>query len=104
MTAGIGKGMSKLREEILIALDTSFEDYDYPSPKGKVSAFDLAADGILSALQTAVLAAAPEKPSNELIQQSLQNGKPQQAASYNGYAAAINDCTKALQQLFESEG
>lgn len=50
-----------------------------------------------------VLAVVPEKPSNELIQLSLQNGKPQQAASYNGYAAAINDVTTAITNLVAEE-
>lgn len=41
----------------------------------------------------------PKKPSNELIQASLQNGKPQQAASYNGFAAAIAQVSAALDTL-----
>jgi len=45
----------------------------------------------------------PAKPSNELINQALQNGKPQQAASYNGYAAAVNDMKTNLAQLLNGK-
>lgn len=38
----------------------------------------------------------PSRPDNSLIQESLQQGKPQQAASYNGYAAAIDESRKNL--------
>jgi hypothetical protein len=45
----------------------------------------------ITAIKAATLRRLPEKPSNTLIQNALQNGKPQLAASYNGYAAAIQD-------------
>ncbi len=42
----------------------------------------------------------PTRPSNELIQMALQNGKPQQAASYNGFAAAIEETRTKINQRF----
>lgn len=39
-----------LRESIEIILDTSFEDFDYPSPKGPVSAFALTIEELESLL------------------------------------------------------
>lgn len=53
---------------------------------------------VLAALQTAVLAAAPEKED--------ENNNTVRSYQYKriGYNQALNDYTKALQQLFESEG
>lgn len=60
---------------------------------------------ILTALKTAVLAAAPEKQEHfweARLDNDLEHGL--HVANTNGYNQAIADYTTALQQLFESEG
>jgi hypothetical protein len=43
-----------------------------------------------NALLDEILAELPENAGNALIQEALQQGKPQQAASYNSHDAALN--------------
>lgn len=45
----------------------------------------------------------PEKPDIDLIRACLQNGKRQQAASYNGFAAAIDQYTALIKSKMEEK-
>jgi hypothetical protein len=51
---------------------------------------------IITAVRQFVVDNMPEKPIDMLIQEALQQGRPQQAASYNGFAAAIDQATTQL--------
>ena len=57
---------------------------------------------IISTLIKEIRGKMPEKPSNELIQLLLQNGKPQQAASYNGFSAVIDQVLSILNEMEKS--
>jgi hypothetical protein len=59
---------------------------------------------IIDEAVAAVIALLPGEPSAELIQMALQNGKPQQAASYNGFKAAVQQTRRNLigEQLGDS--
>lgn len=54
----------------------------------------------INLISAAVDGMIPPAPSNELIQEALQNGKPQQAASYNGFAAAIAEMQRRRKEVF----
>ena len=92
--------MSSLREEIKseilsLAYSSANKGPDWSQDGVGLPALEVT-DYIMATLQTAVLAAAPEKQAQiystrEFVMKS------------RGYNQAIDDYTKALQQLFESE-
>ena len=56
-------------------------------------------DYATNAITQAMLDALPKKIDNKLIELNLQNGKPQQAASYNGFNAAIVQMETAIKKI-----
>lgn len=84
-------------DEILENLTFEVIKWNYGASSAECNGERLKSKKLLHSLLISKL---PEKPSNDLIQMAIRNGKPQSAARLVGYGVAIDDVKAVLDELF----